>query len=239
MFAEMPCRLTSNINLFTTRNLTLQSSKKQNPCMIYSRMQINKGVKIPSAEFRWIGSYIIEKVLRINNYLVRKIGTNKIEVLLRMRLRQFTTRQPLADIQILPQDRKADTEVSIKHEDLYAKAWQRDHERPIFDNENDNVMPSKSLEAAVSSDLSTGARGTHQEPHKSRNQVEELRDVTDEETTHKCNLMRKQARNNRTIVRPNPAVRNTINIITRSLIAMTITDINSLCCTWVFHIIHT
>ena len=47
--------------------------------------------KIPLTEFRWIGPYIIEKVLPNNNYLVLKIGTNKTQVLHRLRMRQFTT----------------------------------------------------------------------------------------------------------------------------------------------------
>ena len=38
--------------------------------------------------------YIIEKVLPNNIYLVRKKGTNKTQVLHRMRMRQFTPRQP-------------------------------------------------------------------------------------------------------------------------------------------------
>ena len=41
----------------------------------------HQGSKVPFTEFRWVGPYIIEKVLPINNYLVRKIGTNKTQVL--------------------------------------------------------------------------------------------------------------------------------------------------------------
>ena len=52
----------------------------------------HQGSKIPLTEFRWVGPYIIEKVLPNNNYLVRKIGTNKTQVLHRMRMRQFTPR---------------------------------------------------------------------------------------------------------------------------------------------------
>ena len=37
----------------------------------------HQGSKIPFTKFRWIGPYIIEKVLPYNKYLVRKIGTNK------------------------------------------------------------------------------------------------------------------------------------------------------------------
>ena len=51
-----------------------------------------QGSKIPFTEFRWIGPYISEKVLPNNNYLVLKIGTNKMQVPHRMRMRQFTAR---------------------------------------------------------------------------------------------------------------------------------------------------
>ena len=44
----------------------------------------HQGSKIPFTEFRWIGPYIIGKVLPNNNYLVQKIGTNKTQVLHRM-----------------------------------------------------------------------------------------------------------------------------------------------------------
>ena len=64
----------------------------------------HQGSKIPITEFRRIGPYIIEKVLPNNNYLVRKIDTNKTQVLHRMRMRQFTPRQPQADITVEPQD---------------------------------------------------------------------------------------------------------------------------------------
>ena len=64
----------------------------------------HQGSKIPVTEFQWIGPYIIEKVLPNNNYLVRKIGTNKTQVLNCMRMRQFTPRQPPDDIPIMPQE---------------------------------------------------------------------------------------------------------------------------------------
>ena len=72
------------------------------------------------------------KVLANNNYLVRKIGTNNTQVLLRMRMRQFTRRQPPADITVKPQEYKSDPEVSLRHDDLYARAWEYDFEQPIL-----------------------------------------------------------------------------------------------------------
>ena len=41
----------------------------------------HQGSKIPFTDFWWIGPYIIEKVLPNNNYVVRKIGTNKTQIL--------------------------------------------------------------------------------------------------------------------------------------------------------------
>ena len=41
----------------------------------------HQGSKIPFTDFRWIGPYFIEKVLPNNKYLVRKIGTNKTQIL--------------------------------------------------------------------------------------------------------------------------------------------------------------
>ena len=64
----------------------------------------HQGSKIPFTEFRWIGTYIIEKVLTNNKYLVGKIGTNKTQLLHPMRMRQFTPHQPPADITVKPQE---------------------------------------------------------------------------------------------------------------------------------------
>ena len=84
----------------------------------------HQGSKIPFPDFWLIGPYIIENVLPNNNYLVRKIGTNKTQILHRMRLRPFTPRQPIPDIPITPREWQPDPEVVIKHDDLYARAWE-------------------------------------------------------------------------------------------------------------------
>ena len=128
----------------------------------------HQGSRIPFTEFRWIGPYIIEKVIPNNNYLVRKIGTNKTQVLHRMRMRQFTPRQPAADIRVKPHEYKPDPEVSLNHDDLYARAWEYDYEQPIFDNEKNDAAPPTSHEFPIQTDFST----------------EEMRNTPG--TTHKC-----------------------------------------------------
>ena len=107
----------------------------------------HQGNKIPFTEFRWIGPYVIEKVLPNNNYLVPKIGTNKTQVLHRMRMRQFTPRQPPPDIRVKPQECQHDPEVSLNHDGFYPRAWECEYEQPIFDAENKNAAPPISHES--------------------------------------------------------------------------------------------
>ena len=70
-------------------------------------------------------------------------------------MRQFTPRQPPADIAVKPQEYKPDPEVSLHHDDFYARTWEYDYDQPVFDNENDNALPHKSQENPVQSDFST------------------------------------------------------------------------------------
>ena len=144
----------------------------------------HQGSKLPFTDFRWIGPYIVDKVLPNNIYLVRKIGTNKTQVLHLMQMRQFTPHQPPADIRVKPQEYKPDPEVSLKHDDLYARAWEYDYEQPLFDAENNNAAPPNSSEIPVKSDLSTdemrNTRGTTREcSPENFPQTDEVSDVTD------------------------------------------------------------
>ena len=84
-----------------------------------------------------------------NNYLVRKIGTDKTQVLHRMRMRQFTPRQPPAEIRVKPHEYKPDPEVTLNYDDLYARAWEYHYEQPFFDAGNNNVTQPSSHENPI------------------------------------------------------------------------------------------
>ena len=60
--------------------------------------------------------------------MLRKTGTNKTQILHRMRLRQFTSRQTKPDIPVTPREWQPDPEVIIKQDDLYARAWECEHD---------------------------------------------------------------------------------------------------------------
>ena len=59
----------------------------------------------------------------------------------RMRLRQFTPRQPLSDIPVTQREWQPDPEVVITHDDLYARAWECDYDEPIFDSDYNKLAP--------------------------------------------------------------------------------------------------
>ena len=127
----------------------------------------HRGSKIPFTDSRWIGPNIVEKVLPNNNYVVRKIGSNKTQLLHRMRLRQFTPRQPIPDIPVTPREWQPDPEIIIKHDDLYARAWECEYDKSIFDSDSDNVVSPNSPEVTVRSgeeaDAPRSTPGTTQE----------------------------------------------------------------------------
>ena len=57
-----------------------------------------------------------------------------------MRLRQFTHRQAIPDLPVTPREWQPDPEVIIKHDDLYARAWECEYDKPIFDSDCDNMV---------------------------------------------------------------------------------------------------
>ena len=69
-----------------------------------------------------------------------------------MRLRQFTPRQPIPDIQITPREWKPGQEVIIKHDDLYARAWECENDKPICDSDYKNLVTPNSTEIRVRSE---------------------------------------------------------------------------------------
>ena len=66
-----------------------------------------------------------------------------------MRLRQFTPRQLIPDIPITPPEWQPDPEVVIKHDDLYARAWECECDEPIFENDYNILATPSSPEITI------------------------------------------------------------------------------------------
>ena len=69
-----------------------------------------------------------------------------------MGLRQFTPRQLIPDIPVTPRDWQPDSEVIIEHVDLYARAWECEYDKPIFDSDCDNMVKPNSPKTTVRSE---------------------------------------------------------------------------------------
>ena len=80
--------------------------KEKDYCFILQPKANHQGSKIPLRSFRWIGPYLVEKVQPNNNYNVRKIYTNKIQILLRVHLRKYNPEK-------LPEDNHQETQWQI------------------------------------------------------------------------------------------------------------------------------
>ena len=134
------------------RKANVSKLKQADHVFILQPKADHQGSKVPFTDFRWIGPYIIEKVLPTNNYLVRKIGTNKTQILHRMRLQQFTPRKPIPDIPITPRKWRPDPKVVIAQDDLYARAWGCEYDEPIFDTDYNNLATRNPLEITIRSE---------------------------------------------------------------------------------------
>ena len=85
-----------------------------------------------------------------------------------MRLRQFTPGQPIPDVRTTPREWQPDPEVIIKHDDSYARAWECEYDKPIFDSDRDNMVIPNSPEITVRSDKAAdGSRRTPGTPRES------------------------------------------------------------------------
>ena len=94
-----------NYKAYYDKKTNASKLKQTDYVCILQRKADHEVSKIPFTDFRWIGPYIIEKLLPNNNYLIRKIGSNKTEILHQMTLRQLKPRQPIPDIPIKPRER--------------------------------------------------------------------------------------------------------------------------------------
>ena len=126
----------------------------------------HQGREIPFTNFRKIGPYIVGKTLPNSNNLVKN-GTDKTQTPHRMQLLSFTPKEPILDEQNTPQEWKSDREVIIKHDDLYARAWESDFGKLIFDIEPNQPSPPNPCKVMVKTNAANaGTCGTPVTPRE-------------------------------------------------------------------------
>ena len=82
-----------------------------------------------------------------NNYIVRRLGTNKTQLLQRIRLRKLTPQAPLADIFVRETDWQKDDQMPIANNDLYAQSWNTNFgSNPFDDSPSENSQNTEDTE---------------------------------------------------------------------------------------------
>ena len=110
---------------------------EQDFCFILQPKGDNQGSKIPFREYRWIGPYRIEKVLHNDNYIVRRLNTNKTQILHRILLKKFVPNTPLED-KYAKEKLQPDDEIIIPQDDLYTISWEADFDYHVFEPRRDD-----------------------------------------------------------------------------------------------------
>ena len=109
--------------------------EKKGYCFILQPKADHQRSKLPFRDFRWIGPYLVEKVLPNNKYIVRKLNTNKTQILQIIRLRNYNPDKPPKDKNDQAQwqiDDNIDNN-NIPQNDLYSIAWEGRFGGHLFD----------------------------------------------------------------------------------------------------------
>ena len=115
--------------------------KKNEYCFVLQPKADNQGSKIPFRDYRWVGPFIVQKVLPNENYIVRRINTNKTQILHRIRLKKFVPNQRLED-NFREQQLQPDEKIVISQDDLYVITWETDFGEQLATRGNETIPTS-------------------------------------------------------------------------------------------------
>ena len=148
--------------------------KESEYCFVLQPKADHQGSKIPFRDYRWVGPFLVQKVLPNENYIVRRINTNKTQILHRNRLKKFVPNQPLED-NFREQRLQPDDEIVIPQDDLFIITWETDFGEQLVTRSNEPIPTS----------LPNGERPSAAQPNSSdahENEVNYL--ITRDESNH-------------------------------------------------------
>ena len=115
--------------------------KENDYCFVLQTKADHQGSKIPFRDYRWVGPFVVQKILPNENYIVRRINTNKTQILHRIRLKKFVPNQPLED-NFREQQLQPDEEIVIPQDDLYVITWETDFGEQLVTRGNETIPTS-------------------------------------------------------------------------------------------------
>ena len=108
-------------------------------CFVLQPKADSQGSKISFRNFRWIGPFVVQKVLPNNSYIVRRLNTNKTQILHRIRLKKIVPNTPLED-KYKEEKLQPDDEIIIPQDDLNNVAWVADFKYELFEPRKDHWL---------------------------------------------------------------------------------------------------
>ena len=173
--------------------------KEKDYCFVLQPKADNQASKISLREYRWIGPFVVQTVLSNDNYFVRRLNTNKTQILHRIRLKKFIPNAPLED-KYDGEKLQPDNEIVVPQDDLYTISWEVDFEYELFEPRKDDWTdvvtrrPTDTEDGNVENYVIENERGSvsENESHSERSNED---DVNDNET-------RTQSRSRRDVSSP-------------------------------------
>ena len=115
--------------------------KEGDYCFVLQPKADHQGSKSPFRDYRWVGPFIIQKVLPNENYIFRRLNTNETQILHRTHLKKFVPVQPLEDN--FRQERlQQDEEIVFPQDDLYTVTWETNFGEQLATRANEPVPTS-------------------------------------------------------------------------------------------------
>ena len=99
--------------------------KETGHCFVSQPKAGHQGSRIPFRDYRWVGPFLVQKVLPNENYVIRRLNTKKTQILHlhRIRLKKFVPNKPLEG-NFREERLQPGEETVIPQDDLYTLTWE-------------------------------------------------------------------------------------------------------------------
>ena len=115
--------------------------KENDCCFVLQPKADHQRSKIPFRDYRWVWPFIVQKVLPNENYIVRRINTNKTQIFHRIGSKKFVPNHPL-EYNFREQRLQPDEEIVIPQDDLYTKTWETNFGEQLVTQGNEPIPTS-------------------------------------------------------------------------------------------------
>ena len=173
--------------------------KEKDYCFVLQPKADSQASKIPFKEYRWIGPFVVQTVLSNDNYIVRRLNTNKTQILHSIRLKKFVPNAPLED-KYDGEKLQPDNEIVIPQDDLYSISWEVDFEYDLFEPRKEDWTDVATRRSTDAEDGNTDYYVTENE-HSSASEAESSNEQSNDNDVNE-NETRPHSRNSRNVTSP-------------------------------------